>query len=63
MWKLQERIPATLLVMRSFSILHGASRGCVAFRDPTAFLGSRLSRIFMVGFIQLIVNKSGCPGD
>ncbi len=37
MWKLQERIPATLLVMRSFSILLGTSRGCVTFRDPTAF--------------------------
>ncbi len=34
--ELQERIYATLLMMRSFSILLGASRGFVAFRDPTA---------------------------
>ncbi len=36
MWELRERIPAALLVMRSFSILLGASRGYVVYRDPTA---------------------------
>ncbi len=37
MWELQERIPVTLLMMRSFSIFLGKSRGSVAFHDPTAF--------------------------
>ncbi len=52
MWELQERIPASLLVMRSFFILLSVSRGCVAFRDPTAFsrlIGYRESEVLPPG--------------
>ena len=34
---MQEQLPVTLLVMRSYLVLLGASRARVAFRDPTAF--------------------------
>ncbi len=37
---MQEQLSVTLLVMRSYLVLPGASRARVAFRDPTAFLGS-----------------------
>ncbi len=39
---MQEQLPVTLLVIRSFLILLGASRACVDFRDLTTF--SRLTR-------------------
>ncbi|MGV6818209.1 MAG: hypothetical protein ACWA44_13175 [Thiotrichales bacterium] len=39
MQKTQEQFSVTLLVMSAFSVLPGAPRACVGFRDPTEVLG------------------------
>jgi hypothetical protein len=41
-----KKLVVTLLVMRGFLVLPGASRACMEFRDPTAF--SRLKQTLKV---------------
>ncbi len=49
-----EKLVITLLVMRSFSVLLGAPRACLDFREPTA-----VSRVINHGIIKF---NDGLPG-